>query len=110
VLGSPVNLAARLQSAAEADVILIDENTQNLVAGHVGTEKIDQIAPKGFVRPIQVYQVSDFLSEEHRSRRRQLSRVGEHVEVNVIDSSNIRAAIAELRGIQEDFEKQFDGS
>jgi adenylate cyclase len=60
------------------------------------------------VRPIQVYQVGDFLSEEHRSRRRQLSRVGEHVEVNVIDSSNIRAAIAELRGIQEDFEKQFD--
>jgi adenylate cyclase len=37
VLGSPVNLAARLQSEAEVDAILIDENTQNLVAGHVGT-------------------------------------------------------------------------
>lgn len=110
VLGSPVNLAARLQSAAETDAILIDENTQNLVAGHVGTELADPITPKGFVRPIQVYQVDDFLSEEHRLRRRQLSRVGEHVEVNVIDSSNIRAAIAELRGIQEDFEKQFDES
>jgi hypothetical protein len=29
------------------------------------------------------------------------------VEVNVIDSSNIRAAIEELRRIQQDFEQQF---
>lgn len=110
VLGSPVNLAARLQSAAEPDAILIDENTQNLVAGHVSTEPVDQITPKGFVRPIQVHEVRDFLSEEHRSRRRRLSRVGEHVEVNVIDGSNIRAAIEELRAIQEEFQKQIDES
>ena len=63
------------------------------------------------MRPLKVYEVGDFLSEEHRERRRQLSRVGKRVEVNVIDSSDIRAAITELRQIQEDFEKQFnDGS
>ncbi len=110
VLGSPVNLAARLQSIAEPDAILVDENTHNLIEGNVGCEFIDQITPKGFVRPIRVYQVDDFLSEEHRDRRRQLSRVGEHVEVNVIDSSNIRAAIEELRRIQDDFEKEFNDS
>ena len=60
------------------------------------------------MRPVQVYKVGDFRSEEHRKRRRQLSRVGERVEVNVIDSSDIRAAIEELRQIQEDFEKQLD--
>ncbi len=110
VLGSPVNLTARLQAMAEPDAILIDENTQSLVEAHVSCEPVDQITPKGFVRPIQVYQVGDFFSGEHRESRRQLSRVGDRVEVNIIDSSDIRAAIEEIRRIQEDFEKQFDDS
>lgn len=110
VLGSPVNLAARLQGTAEPDTILIDDNTHSLIEGHVSCERIDQITPKGFVRPIQVYQVGDFFSEEHREKRRRLSRSGERVEVSVIDSSDIGAAIEELRRIQEDFAKQFEDS
>jgi class 3 adenylate cyclase len=110
VLGSPVNLAARLQGIADPDTILIDESTHGLIESHVSCERVDEITPKGFVRPVQVYKVGDFLSEEHRDRRRQLSRVGERVEVNVIDSSDIRAAIQELRQIQLEFEKQFEAS
>ncbi len=56
---------------------------------------------------MQVYRVKDFRSEEHRKGRRRLSRSGDHVEVNVIDGSDIRAAIEELRRIQEEFEQQF---
>ncbi len=108
VLGRPVNLAARLEGIAEPNAILIDENTHSLVEDHVSCEPLDQITPKGYVRPVQVYRVGDFYSEQHRGRRRRLSRVGELVEVNVIDSSDIRAAIEELRRIQEDFEKEFD--
>jgi len=108
VLGSPVNLAARLQSEAEADTILIDENTHSLIAEDVDCAAYDQITPKGFARPVQVFKVNDFLSDKHRQRRQRLSRVGERVEVNVIDSSDIRAAIEELRHIQEDFERQLD--
>jgi class 3 adenylate cyclase len=108
VLGSPVNLAARLQGIADPDTILIDENTHGLIDSHVSCERAHEITPKGFVRPVQVYKVGDFLSEEHRKRRRQLSRVGKRVEVNVIDSSDIRAAIKELREIQREFERQFD--
>ena len=108
VLGSPVNLAARLQGIADPDTILIDENTHGLIDSHVSCERAHEITPKGFVRPVQVYKVGDFLSKEHRERRRQLSRVGKRVEVNVIDSSDIRAAIKELREIQREFERQFD--
>jgi class 3 adenylate cyclase len=108
VLGSPVNLAARLQAAAEPDTILIDETTHSLIEDNVKCDHVDEITPKGFVRPVQIYRVDDFHSEEHRERRRRLSRVGERVEVNVTDSSDIRAAIEELRRIQEDFEKQFE--
>ena len=110
VLGSPVNLAARLQGLAEPDAIFIEENTHSLIDGHVSCEFVDQITPKGFVRPVQVYKVGDFLSKEHRNRRKQLTRIGERVEVNVIDSSDIRAAIEELRQIQQEFEKQFNDS
>ena len=105
-LGRPVNLAARLQGIADPDAILIDENTHGLVHSHVSCEPIDKITPKGFSRSVQVYQVGDFISEAHRGRRPELSRVGQHVEINVIDSSDIRAAIEELRHFQEDFEKQ----
>jgi class 3 adenylate cyclase len=110
VLGSPVNLAARLEGIAEPDAILIDESTHILIKDHVSCEFIDQFTPKGFVRPVQVYKVIDFLSKKHRESRQQLSRVGKRVEVNVTDSSDIRAAIEELRRIQEDFQRQFEDS
>ena len=105
VLGSPVNLAARLQAMAPADGILIAESTYSLVKEHVLCEPFDEFAPKGFVRAVQVYKVDDFISEEHRNQRKRLSHIGERVEVNVIDSSDIHAAIAELRRIQEEFER-----
>ena len=36
-----------------------------------------------------------------------LSHSGERVEINVTDSSDIRAAIEELKNIQEKFEKEY---
>jgi adenylate cyclase len=110
VLGSPVNLAARLQSTAKEDTILIDENTHNLIENKIQCEHKGETIPKGFVRTLNYYEVIDFLSEEHRLQRRHLSHIGEHVEVNVIDGSNVRAAISELHKIQIDFEQQLAGS
>ena len=110
VLGSPVNLAARLQQMAPADTILVSESTYNLIRGHVECETFEEITPKGFARPIQVFRANDFISEDHRDKRRRLSKVGEHVEVNVFNSSNVRAAMAELRSIQKDFEQQLKDS
>jgi class 3 adenylate cyclase len=106
-LGAPVNLAARLQDLARPDTIVIDEATHALIAAHVATTALEAITPKGFSRPVMIHRVDDFLSGEHRERRRHLSHTGQRVEVNVIDSSNIRAAIEELRRIQQDFESRF---
>jgi len=107
VLGSPVNLAARLEAFADPGAILIDQNTHSLVETHVRCETINPITPKGFARPIDVYKVDDFFAKDHQELRRKLSRVGKRVEVNVTDSSDIRAAIEELRRIQEEFTKQY---
>ena len=109
VLGSPVNLAARLQSAAERNGILIDENTNNLINDVVQTEKNNTITPKGFVRPIDTFILKDFKSQTHKDQRKMLSHSGERIEINVIDSSDIRAAIEELKNIQEKFEKEYSG-
>jgi len=107
VLGSPVNLAARLQTTAEHNTILIDEYTKDLISSHVNSKYIDDITPKGFARPIPVYRLKDFKSAKHRKRRKSLSHVGDRVEVNVLDSSNIQAAIEELKRIQEKFESDY---
>ena len=106
VLGSPVNLAARLQSTASDDTILIDENTHNLIADQVQCYHKGETTPKGFARKIDYYEIVDFVSGHQRLERRRLSRIGKHIEVNVIDSSDIRAAIEELHEIQIDFEQQ----
>ena len=109
VLGSPVNLAARLQSAAERNGILIDENTNNLINDVVQTKKNNTITPKRFVRPIDTFILKDFKSQSHKDKRKMLSHSGERIEINVIDSSDIRAAIEELKNIQEKFEKEYSG-
>ena len=106
VLGSPVNLAARLEAMANPGAILVDENTHALIGDQVVVEPFDTITPKGFARPLKIFQVEDFKSMEHRKSRRRLSHMGERVEVNVLDSSDIRAAIEELRRIQQAFEQE----
>ena len=64
ILGSPVNLAARLQSMAEVDDMLIDENTKNLISSEVETDFVKEYTPKGFVRPIGVYKIMKFKSKK----------------------------------------------
>jgi len=107
VLGSPVNLAARLQGIAATGEILTDENTQALIADYVDTELKGDVTPKGFARSVSYFSIGDFRSEDHKAARRKLSHTGEHVEVNVIDSTDIRAAIEELRLIQQEFEDRY---
>jgi class 3 adenylate cyclase len=107
VLGGPVNLASRLQELAAPDTVLIDEPTQSLVVDEVECAEKDTITPRGFARPVRIFEAREFRSDDHRAARRRLSHTGERVEVNVIDSSDIRAAIEELRRIQEEFEQRF---
>ncbi|WIY26372.1 adenylate/guanylate cyclase domain-containing protein [Parasedimentitalea psychrophila] len=108
VLGRPVNLAARLEGLADPGSVLISDSTFSLISEHVACDSVGEVNPKGFSRPVEVFKVLEFRSAAHRDRlqRRRLSRSGDHVEVNVIDSSDIRAAIEELRRIQLEFEQQ----
>jgi adenylate cyclase len=57
IYGNQVNLAARLQSAAEPGGILLSYETNALVQGIVLTEEYPPMTVKGFVRPINVHKV-----------------------------------------------------
>lgn len=60
VLGTHVNLASRLESAADPGEILISHDTWSLVKDVVMCRDKGEIMVKGFSHPVRVYQVVDF--------------------------------------------------
>ena len=60
IIGKEVNLASRLESAADAGEILISYETYSLVKDTILCREKGQINAKGFSRPIPIYQVVDF--------------------------------------------------
>jgi len=57
IIGREVNLASRLENAAEAGEILIPHETYSLVKDLVMCRDKGQISVKGFSKPVQIYQV-----------------------------------------------------
>jgi class 3 adenylate cyclase len=56
-MGDAINLASRMQTAAEPDTILISENTHRLIASLFEFEDKGTIEVKGKSKPIHVYRV-----------------------------------------------------
>lgn len=68
VLGTHVNLASRLESAAEPDEILISHETWSLVKDSVLCRDKGEITVKGFSMPIKVYQVAGLRKDLGRNQ------------------------------------------
>ena len=66
IIGDGVNLAARLESACKQYYarILISEFTYKKLRGTYRTREIDQVVVKGKTKPVAVYEVLDYHSEE----------------------------------------------
>jgi adenylate cyclase len=66
IIGDGVNLAARLESACKqyAARILISEFTFKKLRGTYRTREIDLVVVKGKTKPVAVYEVLDYHSEE----------------------------------------------
>ena len=73
-LGDAMNVAARMQSAAEPGTILITANTQRLVASAFDVENLGEISIKGKAEPVHAYRVIGQRSVPER--RRGLAAVG----------------------------------
>jgi class 3 adenylate cyclase/tetratricopeptide (TPR) repeat protein len=56
-VGEIVNLAARIQSFADADTIVVSAPTASLVMGHFELESLGAPTLKGFTRPVELFRV-----------------------------------------------------
>jgi adenylate cyclase len=70
IIGSGVNLASRLESAAAPGGILVSHETYALVKDEILCEPKGEIRLKGFSHPLETYEVVD--SYEHLGRQRAL--------------------------------------
>ena len=57
LMGSPVNLATRIESAASPGGLLISHNSYRHIRGIFDIEPLEPITAKGFDQPVPVYQV-----------------------------------------------------
>jgi adenylate cyclase len=63
IVGGQVNVASRLQAAAEADQILISDETHALVKDRIRCLPVGEIKVKGIAYPIGIFQVADPVAE-----------------------------------------------
>ena len=108
VIGSPVNLAARLQSNAEPDSILVSETTWLLVRDVAQFTEAGEMMLKGFSRPTKAYRLDTLDSSLAEKIQSTVEHVGRHVEVKIRDKNRIREAIEELKAIEEEFTANLD--
>lgn len=103
VLGSPVNLAARLQTATEADTILIADSTWLLIRDAVDATPMGELVLKGFARPVGCYRLDGLSLTDDGDA---MTLAGRHVSVNIPHRRDIQPAIDELRRMQEDLARR----
>jgi predicted negative regulator of RcsB-dependent stress response len=89
VLGSPANLAARLQGAAAEGEILVAHDTARLVRGQIRTEPAGSLELKGFDRAVETFRLVGL--EATPRRRPDMPHVGRAHELALIDLAYRRA-------------------
>lgn len=99
IIGNEVNLAARLESAAEPGSILLAHETNSLVQDIVLTEEQPPMTVKGFIRPISTYKVVgtyDDLVEEGRVVLQERDGLRVLVDLTKQDKAEAIAALEEV--------------
>jgi PAS domain S-box-containing protein len=68
IVGGSVNLASRLESAADADEILISQDTFSLIKDVIACKPRSEITVKGIAYPIMTYSVVDLIETLEKER------------------------------------------
>ena len=103
VLGSAVNLAARLETAAEPGTILIADSTYLLIKDMADATPMGEITPKGFARPVGCYRLNGVSAAAAPDA---VTLAGRHVSVSVPHQRHIKEAIEEMRRMQDDLTRR----
>ena len=103
--GSPVNLAARLETLALPREIVVSQQTFELISGDIDCTPYNTVTPKGFSRPINTYTISQDALSVEKKRSSKYKKLGNRVSIDIFDTSDINAAILELKEIEQEFER-----
>ena len=100
IIGAEANLAARLQTAAEAGKIVISYETYALVQDIVDAHPLPPITMKGINREVVPYEVDGLLSDDRRTRilSEHLAGLDLHLDLARLaptERSRVREALAE---------------
>lgn len=66
IIGSQVNIAARLETFAQPDTIVISDSTYRLVKDIVEAKSLGEVSVKGVHYPIKSYQVTALKGDDHK--------------------------------------------
>jgi class 3 adenylate cyclase len=100
IIGAEVNLAARLEQAADAGGILISRETWGLVQGEIVADELVPLQMKGFTEPVEAFAVRDHAQNDTAARKVfQWERLGMRVLVDLdrLPSTERAAAAVQLR-------------
>ena len=92
IIGGMVNLASRLESAAEPGTILVSDETYGLIRDQVACEAGETLSVKGIAYPVKSYRVID----THENLRKGTGRISEHHAKFALDA-NVAAMSEEER-------------
>ncbi|MDB5966038.1 MAG: adenylate/guanylate cyclase, partial [Polaromonas sp.] len=104
IIGPEVNLAARLEQAAQPGGILISGETYALVRGEIDTDQALSIDAKGFSEPITAYAVRVEAEAEGKARRilqRELQGLRALIDEDGIPPPDRASAALELRQLAD---------
>jgi class 3 adenylate cyclase len=101
VLGSPVNLAARLEAACVPQEILVSPETKGLLNGSFEFEEQKSIKLKGFQDVIKPYQL--IINDDKEKRGAHSLHSSETLEVIVKKPDDLEKILKELKFIQDDY-------
>jgi class 3 adenylate cyclase len=73
IIGSPVNLASRLEHESPVGGILISSDTYTQVSNEIACEPMGSVQVKGFAYPVETYRVNDFIENIIESKSAILS-------------------------------------
>lgn len=109
VLGDTVNLAARLEQAAEADTVVIGENTLRLVGGSFRVRRLPPMLVKGKSEPVQPYAVEAAASQMGRIRYQSADSLSTCMVGRDAEMERVCALFAEVEGQRQPLMALLDG-
>ena len=101
VLGSPVNLAARLEAACAPQEILVSPETKSLVEKAFEFEEKKPIKLKGFSDPIKSYQL--IINDQKEKTVAHSLHSSDTLDVIVKRPDDLEKILKELKSIQDDY-------